>query len=188
MSTTHWVVDVEVGAEQAQEYAETAKQWLLQEGIVLPTPPKPTDIFPVDSPCYPKHLLAPGPRASDWCESDGVYSVFCGLEIVTGKRIFDPGGSCFSDLIECPNCEARFDSSKLKWMAAIDGWWARDDGSLTCPECRTTKDIGQWRFPDSSWAFGYLGFGFNEWYVDERILKAISSVLQHRCVFVWSHI
>jgi hypothetical protein len=63
MSNTHWVVDVEVGAEQAQEYAETAKQWLLQEGIVLPLP-EPTDVFPVDSRCYPKHLLAPGPRAS----------------------------------------------------------------------------------------------------------------------------
>ncbi|ASI68579.1 hypothetical protein BA022_08425 [Diaphorobacter nitroreducens] len=28
----------------------------------------------------------------------------------------------------------------------------------------------------------------NEWYVDERFMKAISSVLQHRCVFGWNHL
>lgn len=187
MTTTYWVVNVEVEPEQAQECAEKVKRWLIQEGIVLPTPPEPTEVFPVDSASYPRHLLAPGPKALDWCAASEVFGLFSGLEIVTQKRVFDPGAN-FSDLIECPNCETRFDSSKLEWMAAIDGWWSRNDGALTCPSCKTTKDIGQWKFPESSWAFGYLGFGFKEWYVDERIMKAISSVLQHKCVFVWSHI
>jgi hypothetical protein len=188
MPTTHWVVDVEVGVDQAQDCADRVKHWLIQEGVVLPTPPEPTEVFPASSPCYPKHLLAPGPKALDWCSTENDFSVFSGLEIVRGKRVFDPGGSCFRDAIECPNCNTRFDSSTLEWTAAIDGWWARNDGALTCPACKTTKDIGQWIFPDSSWAFGYLGFGFNEWYVDERIMEAISTILQHRCVFVWSHI
>ncbi len=187
MTTIHWVVDVEGGPEQAQESVETAKQWLLQEGIVLPTPPEPTDIFPVESPSYPKHLLAPGPTAKDWSSFNNEHSVFSGLEIVIGKRVFDPGGSCFRDAIECSSCNTHFDSNRLDWMAAIDRWWAKNDGALTCPACKTTKDIGQWRFPDSSWAFGYLGFGFNEWYVDERIMKEISNVLRHQCVFVWNH-
>jgi hypothetical protein len=161
MTATNWIVDVEVGPEQAQECAQKVKRWLIQEGIVLPSPPEPTGFFPVNSPCYPKHLLAPGSKALDWCSFNGDFAIFSGLEIVTAKRVFDPGGN-FSDLIECPNCDAGFDSSKLEWMAAIDTWWSRNDGALTCPACKTTQDIGRWRFPNSSWAFGYLGFGFNE--------------------------
>lgn len=187
MTTTCWIVDIEVGPGQAQECAEQVKRWLIQEGVIRPTPPEPTEVFPADSPCYPKHLFAPGPRALAWCASNHDFAFFSGLEIVTEKQVFDPGAN-FSDLIECPACNASFDSSKLKWMAAIDGWWSRNDGALTCPACKTTQDIGRWRFPDSSWAFGYLGFGFNEWHVDERMMKAINSILQHQCVFVWNHI
>src|SRR6218665_398082 len=58
MTTTYWVVNVEVEPEQAQECAEKVKRWLIQEGIVLPTPPEPTEVFPVDSASYPRHLLA----------------------------------------------------------------------------------------------------------------------------------
>jgi hypothetical protein len=49
MTTTYWVVDVEVEPAQAHEYAERVKRWLIQEDIVLPTPPEPTVVFPVDS-------------------------------------------------------------------------------------------------------------------------------------------
>ncbi len=187
MPTTYWIVDVEVGPERARECAEKVKRWLIQEGVALSTAPQSTELFPVDSPRHPKQLFAPGPQAVDWCVPDSDFGLFSGLQIVSEKRVFDPGGN-FSDLIECPACNVIFDSSKLEWMAAIDRWWSRNDGSLTCPSCETTHDIGDWRFPNSSWAFGYLGFGFNEWYVDERIMKAISSVLQHRCVFVYNHI
>ncbi|MBU0915568.1 hypothetical protein [Aquabacterium parvum] len=187
MTTTYWVVDVEVEPDQAQECAVRVQRWLIQEGIVLPSRPQTTEASSMNFRRGSKVLLPPGPKALDWCAANEVFGSSSWVEIVTQKRVFDPGAN-FSDLIECSNCASRFDSGKLEWMTAIDGWWERDDGSLTCPACKTTNDIGQWRFPDSSWAFGYLGFGFNEWYVDERIMKAISSVLQHRCVFVWSHI
>lgn len=60
--------------------------------------------------------------------------------------------------------------------------------TLACPACAHSTPIIDWTFLEFDWAFGNLGFGFNNWMIDARLAAELSLALGHRTKVVYAHI
>ncbi len=179
-ASVDWVVDLEASEDEAGALATRALGFLVHERIVLPTPQA----------SWPRagRLLPPGPKAHAWSVHVSPEMPGCGLEVVTERKVFHTGDNVVQAL-RCPQCAKRHLAMDLPWQDAVHDWhFGRSTDRLQCPACGAAEPISCWRFLEFDWAFGCLGFGFNNWAISMRLAEAIAAVLGHRCRTVHEHL
>ena len=174
-----WVVDLEATLEDASALAQTGLQWLVQQGIVESIPDSGGALGGAD-------LYRPGPQAAAWSEYMADDLQLCGVEVTVEHTVFHAGSN--SDQIRCPNCGANHELDAVPWSEAVERWHSGDaDYTLACPACTNSAPIVDWTFLEFDWAFGNLGFGFNNWMIDARLAAELGNVLGHRIKVVYEH-
>jgi hypothetical protein len=170
------VVDIDATAGEAPALAETVRQWLVERGIILPGPP----LVGVEyGPLYGYGAAAPQWGHDHAVGCDIAYS---GLQIVTSRTVFHGGENDIGPFI-CPHCNLRHDD--MPWAAATGAWYdGEGDDSLTCPACGTAESIARWR---CGWAFGYLGFGFWEGWMLDKLVDELAALTGHQMRRVHQH-
>jgi hypothetical protein len=105
-----------------------------------------------------------------------------GLEIITGRQVFDTGENGIDELI-CPNCKENIVHENWDFSP----WNDQKSGNLICPLCKHETEIHHFTF-DPDWGFSDLGFTFWNWpelteeFIEEFKVKlncGISIVYQH---------
>jgi hypothetical protein len=133
------IVDVEVSGDAVEALADDVRSWLIEDSIVVA---KRSDCV-----LSSEYGHAPGLRVGSAVESSGDHFVGLrtnGLEIVTGRTVFDAGQG--ADGLMCPHCrhldrfvDADTGAPTPQWArfgSAIDGWWRGADG-------RFIADLGE---------------------------------------------
>jgi hypothetical protein len=175
-----WVVDLEATLEDASALAQKGLQWLVQQGIAESIPDSGGALSGAD-------LYRPGPKAAAWAEYMADDLRLCGVEVTVERTVFHAGSN--SDHIRCPHCGARHGLDAVPWSEAVERWHSGEtDYTLACPTCTHSAPIVAWTFLEFDWAFGNLGFGFNNWMIDERLVAELGNVLGHRTKVVYEHI
>lgn len=175
-----WVVDLEATLEDAPALTQKCLQWLVQQGIAEPIPDSRGALGGAD-------LYRPGPKATTWSEYIADDLQLCGVEITAERTVFHAGSN--SDQIRCPHCGANHELDAVPWSEAVERWQSGEaDYTLACPTCAHSAPITDWTFLEFDWAFGNLGFGFNNWMIDARLAAELGNVLGHRTKVVYEHI
>lgn len=172
-----WVVVLDVRLGEADYLAETIKNWLIAQEIILPSLASERSLRGGE--------MWPRGWASQWDE-DLTFQprpTLCGFEIVKERRVFDAGGNGLDALV-CPQCKERHDPEELEWSDAVGTWYSgHDDSALYCPSCHTSHSLLDWEFC-VPWAFGNLGFGFWNWVIKQDLVDRIAALSGHRCRLV----
>lgn len=174
-----WLVDVDVSTSEAPVLARRGLEWLACRSIIEPLC---RDHLRVGDGA----LYRPGPKAAAWSLEIVEQSRSCGLEVTVDRRVFHSD----ADTIRCPHCHALHSlEDDLPWSEAIDQWCSnQSNDKLECSACCRAASIVEWTFLELDWAFGNLGFGFNDWMIDSRLVGNLSKVLGHRVKVVHRHI
>lgn len=156
------VVDLEVAAEEADELARSALDWLTATGVLS------ADV-----------LVSWDETASE------------GLVIATGRTVFPSmTGDWWVTCPRCgwatdPE-QTVLDDVEGPWevlMETIGEWHSGGSGVLDCPRCRGGVELNDWHW-DPPWAFGCLGFTFWNWPdFSPEFLRKFSAKLGHRTAF-----
>lgn len=80
-----------------------------------------------------------------------------GLEILTGRQVFDTG-SLELTALWCPNCAHNVVAED--WD--LSPWASQESDQLTCPRCGVGAAPNAYRF-EPTWGFSNLGFCFWNW-------------------------
>lgn len=175
-----WIVDVEATHENAPAFAHKGLEWLVRQGIAESIPDSRGLLSGAE-------LYRPGPKAAAWSDYIADDLQLCGLEVTVDRTVFHAGSN--SDQIRCPHCRATYDLDAMPWSEAVERWHSRKAAdTLACPACIHSARIVDWTFIEFDWAFGNLGFGFNNWTIDACLAAELSNVLGHRTKVVYEHI
>ncbi|MER6316199.1 hypothetical protein ABT237_20795 [Streptomyces sp. NPDC001581] len=169
------VVDLDASPEEAAARGERGKRWLEAEGFIRPVPWRGEVVY-----------LA-GPR---WREAvDLVHwdwrARIEGLEeepgdelcVVVGRTVFYAGQGAAPSAL-CPHCR----SAAPDWPhEALDAWYTTGAAELDCPACTHRAPLADWNWTDDYFAFGHLGFQFDDWPpLRPRFTTALGQELGHR--------
>ncbi len=175
-----WVVDLEARLEDAAASAQKSLQWLVQHGIAEPIPASGAALSGAD-------LYRPGPQAAAWSEYIADDLQLCGVEVRVEHTVFHAGSNI--EQIRCPHCGTNHELDTVPWSEAVERWHSgKADHTLACPTCARSAPIVDWTFLEFDWAFGNLGFGFNNWMIDARLAAELGNVLGHRTKMVYERI
>ena len=175
-----WIVDLEATLEDAPALAQKGLRWLAQQGIAESIPDGECALSGAD-------LFRPGPKAAAWSAYIPDDSLLCGVEVTVERTVFHSGAN--SEQIRCPQCKANHELDAVPWSDAVERWHSGEaDYTLACPTCAHAAPIVDWTFLEFDWAFGNLGFGFNNWMIDARLAAELGNVLGHRTKVVYEHI
>lgn len=172
----YWVVDIDATADEAPALAEKVRRWLVEQEIILPGLPL------VGVEYDPLHGY--GAAAPSWGHENAVGCgiAYAGLQIVTTRTLFDGGENDIGPFI-CPHCGAEHED--MPWSAPSGAWYdGEGDDRMTCPTCGTASGIAEWK---CSWAFGNLGFGFWEGWMQDKLMDQIAVLTGHRLRYVHQH-
>jgi len=180
------IVDIEVGAEDAERLGSAVFDWLVGNGVVER---EGTDSVLGGLGHRPgrsyRNALEPG-------ENDTGFLTLRtnGLEIRTGRTVFDAGGNYPLEL-DCDACQYQV-RSKSESSAFLDRAvsWDKGDDRVTfaCPRCGQARPLREWR-GQFQWGFGYLGLEFWNWPpLSEEFIQSVTRQLRHRTVLVRRHI
>lgn len=175
MSTSiDYVVDREASPRQAPPLAKRVVKLLLERGIIV-LPRRRSARHPAG----PEYVPGPNVReAAEYNEGPN-----CGLDVLTGRRMFDNGENGV-DALRCPSCNKHHRPNQLEWITAIDEW--RDETGpavLTCRKCKKTSSVADWEFEPAQ-GFGNLAFQFTEWLLKEEFVQEMQQALGHRVAWV----
>ncbi|MEB3367529.1 hypothetical protein [Saccharopolyspora mangrovi] len=163
------IVDVEVGAEDAEHFAAEVRDWLISAGIVLS---ERTDCVLGAQVGHP-----PGPAAGqaleDPSEDDGWQRLWTkGLDITVGRAVFDAGQGEV-EAVTCPHCAKELRLVDACWQLIDEAWapfrevltdWPEGlDGVIACRFCERPVEPTAWLWADDHLALGQLGFTFWNW-------------------------
>jgi hypothetical protein len=167
------IADVEVAEREAAALAVSTVAWLAATGVIAPSP----------TACvFGGAGHAPGQRYTDAVSDEHPALLETrpnGLEVVTGRTVFNPIGA---DRVACPRCH-----TAAAWDGvedAIDEWHAGGDGRRACPVCGHTVALNDWDW-EPRWAFGCLGLTFWNWPpLRPDFVAGVAGRFGHRAVLV----
>lgn len=179
------IVDKDAEESEVSSLATALHGWLVTEGIV--TAKSTGCSFGIRE----RRFIA-GPKAMKAVEeSYGKVdkSFENGLEIVTGRTVFDAGGGGLAFI--CPVCSKRFEDIETgpkeleAWQNAVGEWYGKQGlGILKCSSCGNSAPVTEWDY-DPPWAFANLGFRFWNWPpLKEKFVEEVGKRLGHRVVLV----
>ncbi|WP_322980528.1 hypothetical protein [Pseudomonas sp. C11] len=153
----HWFVVSCASEKEAQRRAEQMLGWLVERGVVAAQACPSTGLYP------------PGAAAQGY--DSGIE--FCGVKLVRERTVFHAGDSGLDGLV-CPQCRETAAAEDIAWDDAVGSWFAgQDDVTLSCPACERASSLHDWQFLPMPWAFGNLGLGFCNWWLDEALIQAL---------------
>lgn len=173
------IVDLDATGDEVERIAAGIRSWLLAEGVVVVNASR-------DELWHPSEL-APGPSWS--LITDDPLDTFLtlannGVDLVVERRVFDSGENFTPP--PCPTCGQKI--AEGDYIDKIGSWLAGPEPLITCPTCRASHRIGDWR---SRWAFavGHFGLEFNNWpMLSEPFLAEVARRLTpHRTAVVNGH-
>ncbi|MDR6499146.1 hypothetical protein J2785_002299 [Burkholderia ambifaria] len=129
-----------------------------------------------------------GPRYASACDAKANLppSIPNWLTVVVERRVFDAGGNGLE--IFCPACDAEQTALGQAWSDAFSHWYhGDDDAPLACGACGHRQPVTQWRF-DPTWAFGNLGFCFQNWLLSDAFIAEFGAVYGRPLTVVYQHI
>lgn len=175
-----WIVDIETTLEDASAFAQKGLEWLVRQGIAESIPDSGGALSGAD-------LYRPGPQAAAWSDYIADDLQLCGVEVTAERTVFHAGSN--SEQIRCPHCRAIHELDGVPWSEAVERWHSGEaDYTLACPTCAHSAPIVDWTFLEFDWAFGNLGFGFNNWMIDARLAAELGNILGHRTKVVYEHL
>jgi hypothetical protein len=186
------VVDLDGTPAQATLLAERLADWLLDEGIVEPNPQRDALWQPsewVPGPHWRKAVAEPRDaeprdRGHSWHDrTSGVGFANRGVDLITERRVHDPGGNFESP--PCPICRTPADFDR--YVELIEVWLDGPEPRLLCSRCRSECLIGDWR-----WRFGFavgnFAVRFNNWPIlDDAFVEEIARHLSSRWTLILGH-
>ena len=176
------IVDIEVGPREAKRLGKSVLDWLINEGIV--------EREGSDS-AMSGVGHRPGPRYRSVIEEEDSFLELAvnGLELVTGRTVFDAGGNGLE--LQCSSCDYQVSSDEdvSAFVDVIDAWYEGDDQTtFKCPRCGQARLLRDWRGP-WQWGFGNLGLQFWNWPpLKEEFIQAVTKKLGHQTVLVRMHL
>ena len=107
------------------------------------------------------------PELAKFCEYGTEYLnpdlIVFGLEIITQKNVFHPGGNG-NDFVTCPACQTCesdiCDMQKTShFLDLVNVWYEEESELVPCPYCQKEISIADFVF-EPTWGFSDLGFTF----------------------------
>lgn len=146
--------------------------WLVERRIVAP------EVCP-HSGLYPPGASALGHTPGLEC---------CGLRLVQERTVFHTGDSGL-DGFACPACQQVTAVEDIAWDEAVGSWFAgQDDVAMSCSACAKASSLHDWQFLPLAWAFGNLGLGFCNWWLDDALTQALLTELGQGARQVHEHV
>jgi len=107
-----------------------------------------------------------------------------GLELKFGRQIFTAMENGI-DLLLCPSCNENIATKNWDFF---NEWASKKSNNLTCPKCKSFKEIHNYKF-EPVWGFSDLGFVFWNWveFTDE-FLKEFEQRLNCKIDVVYAHL
>ncbi|MGP0171904.1 hypothetical protein ACSVIJ_08460 [Pseudomonas sp. NCHU5208] len=159
--SVHWFVVQCASEDEAQVRASRILNWLIEHKIVVAAPSPNTGLYPPGA-----GAQGPDPRIE-----------YCGVQLVQERTVFHAGDSGL-DGLACPSCRQVSAVEAIAWDDAVGSWFAgQDDVTLSCPACSRASRLHDWQFLPMPWAFGNLGVGFCNWWLDEALTQALLAEL-----------
>lgn len=173
------IVDLDATPEEAERLGVAVLEWLAGEGIVQ----RKTSDSTLGS---EGHRPGRNYRKVITDDHDLLGLATNGLEIMTGRTVFEAGGNGIE--LRCDACQHQFQPED-DWFDAVGVWFEGDDEvTFSCPRCHEARRLPEWRGP-WQWGFGNLGFQFWNWPpLTEEFIHSVAEKLGHRTVLVRRHL
>ncbi|GAA4702463.1 hypothetical protein APR04_000385 [Promicromonospora umidemergens] len=148
-----WIADVDATDDEAPRLAEVITSRLAEREILSP------DI--VQGAAFGDPGYEYGPRWADAVEEAEPWPPG-GVRIIATREVFW-GGQGEYEWAQCPRCGHRLDPDAHGLLGGVDAWLLASPAPTSCPECRASVELNQWRWHEDYFAFAALGLWFWDW-------------------------
>jgi hypothetical protein len=140
------MVDLDATPAQAAVLAEHIAEWLQGEGIIERNTQRdqlwqPSEWMP--GPQWTKAAIDPRDSRHPWHDiRTGSGIATRGVDLLTVRRVYDPGGNF--EPPPCPICHTAADTDH--YIELIQPWLDGPEPTLPCVQCDSEQRIGDWRW------------------------------------------